>query len=113
VSKKDAKPRLIRWILLQEFDIEIRDKKGSENSIVDHLSRINFYENRKIQDQIPGEQLMAVSANSPWYADIVNFLVCDILPADLSYQQKKSSSMMSRITTGMSLSCTNIVLMAL
>ncbi|GJS96249.1 reverse transcriptase domain-containing protein [Tanacetum coccineum] len=40
-TKKDAKPRLMRWILLlQEFDVIIRDKKGAENLAADHLSRL-------------------------------------------------------------------------
>lgn len=40
-QKKDAKPRLIRRVLLlQKFDLEIRDKKGSKNVVVDHLFRL-------------------------------------------------------------------------
>jgi hypothetical protein len=42
LAKKEAKPRLIRWILLhQDFDVEIRDKKGMDNVVADHLSRMN------------------------------------------------------------------------
>ena len=45
MTKKDAKPRLIRWVLLlQEFDMGIKDKKGFENMVADHLSRLEILE---------------------------------------------------------------------
>jgi hypothetical protein len=42
-----------------------------------------------INDEMLGEQLMEVSNKSAWYADIVNYLVCGIVPKDFSYAQKK------------------------
>jgi hypothetical protein len=62
LSKKDAKPRLIRWILLlQEFDVEIRDKKGSENVVVDHLSRMNREDDKEpIEDKMTDDHLYRI-----------------------------------------------------
>ncbi|CAN6566576.1 unnamed protein product [Malus baccata var. baccata] len=73
LTKKEAKPRLIRWmLLLQEFDIEIRDKKGSENVVADHLSRmVHNEEDLPILETFPDEQLMSikVEAKATWTND--------------------------------------------
>ncbi|CAM8981710.1 unnamed protein product [Rhodiola kirilowii] len=96
MTKKDAKPRLIRWILLlQEFDIEIKDKKGVENVVADHLSRIQLdpaeiSDDAPVRDSYTGEDLMNIEKNSaPWYADFVNYLACGILSGDVDYNRKK------------------------
>ncbi|GKU88873.1 hypothetical protein SLEP1_g3087 [Rubroshorea leprosula] len=93
LSKKDAKARLIRWILLlQEFDLTIKDKKGVENVVADHLSRLEFndsnIESSPIRDDFPDEHLLAVS-QVPWYAHIVNYLVSSEIPLDWNAQDKR------------------------
>ncbi|KAI5313291.1 hypothetical protein L3X38_042465 [Prunus dulcis] len=94
LTKKDSKPRLIRWILLlQEFDLEIRDKKGCENVVADHLSRIVVEEQGEavlpLNETFPDEQLYVAQVKEPWYADFVNYLACGVLRNDLTYQDKK------------------------
>jgi hypothetical protein len=68
LTKKGAKPCLIRWILLlQKFDPEIRDKKRVENSVADHLSCLQFKESAKppINDYMRDDTLLKVSATDP------------------------------------------------
>ena len=80
-------------LLLQEFDLEIKDKKGCDNVIADHLSRIEQNETKKeeaeLTENFPNEQLFKVSFQIPWYADIANYLACGVVPQEFSYQQKR------------------------
>ncbi|XP_058222978.1 uncharacterized protein LOC131332701 [Rhododendron vialii] len=73
LTKQDAKARLIRWILLlQEFNLTIKDKKGVENVVADHLSRLQFEDptpSLPILDTFHDGQLFVVSS-APWFADI-------------------------------------------
>jgi hypothetical protein len=101
-SKKDAKSHLIRWILLlQEFDIEIQDKKGTENVVVDHLSMLtmDFTEDAtSISETFPDEQLMHIAYNpTPWFADIVNYLVTGHMP--LQWGQQDKLKFLSKVKT--------------
>jgi hypothetical protein len=101
-SKKDAKSCLIRWILLlQEFDIEIRDKKGSENVVADHLSRLTMdysEDATPISKTFPNEQLMHIAHNpAPWYADIMNYLVTHQMP--LHWGQQDKIKFLSKVKT--------------
>ncbi|GJT25984.1 reverse transcriptase domain-containing protein [Tanacetum coccineum] len=92
-KKQDAKPRLIRWILLlQEFEIEIKDRKSTENVAADHLSRLENNEtsdDSEVDDNFPGETLMEINTkDEPWFADFANYLVGNIIPKGMTYQQK-------------------------
>nr|CAE01871.2 OSJNBb0028M18.4 [Oryza sativa Japonica Group] len=93
LTKKDAKPRLLRWILLlQEFDLEIKDKKGVENSVADHLSGLQNtdMQEQPINDFLRDDMLMTVRDSNPWYANIVNYMV-EAMPcsaADARYAKK-------------------------
>ncbi|KAK1680447.1 hypothetical protein QYE76_041295 [Lolium multiflorum] len=72
MTKKDAKPRLIRWVLLlQEFDLHIIDRKGADNPVADNLSRLEniAYDPVPVNDSFPNEQLAVIkvsSRESPW-----------------------------------------------
>ncbi|GJY40872.1 reverse transcriptase domain-containing protein [Tanacetum coccineum] len=97
-NKKDAKPRLLRWVLLlQEFDIIIRDKKGAENLAADHLSRLenphqSVLDKKEINETFPLETLSMVSfrgdSSTPWFADFANYHAGNFVVKGISSQQK-------------------------
>ncbi|GJS26361.1 reverse transcriptase domain-containing protein [Tanacetum coccineum] len=99
LAKQDAKPRLLRWILLlQEFDVVIRDKKGAENLAADHLSRLenphqSELEKKEITKTFPLKTLGMVTFrgddNAPWFADFANYHAGNFVIKGMSSQQKR------------------------
>ena len=78
--KKDAKPWLIIWILLlQEFNLEIKDKIGVENSVLDHLSRMTITNTQEppINDFLWNDMLLKITTSHPWDANIINFMILE------------------------------------
>ena len=92
LTKQNAKARLIRWVLLlQEFNLQIKDKKGVENMVADHLSRLTIAHDTHsppINDEFSEESLMQVE-KAPWYAHIANFLATGEIPAEWKEQDMK------------------------
>ena len=90
MNKSVTNSRVTRWLLLlQEFDITIVDRPGKENVVADFLSRLKTDENIPVDDSFLDEYLFVVSAHSPWYADIANYLVAGKLPSHLSHREKR------------------------
>ncbi|GJX14462.1 putative nucleotidyltransferase, ribonuclease H [Tanacetum coccineum] len=95
----DAKPRLIRWLLLlQGFDIKIKDKRGAENLVADHLLRLEnpdlgTFMEEEIADEFPDKHLMVLKTelnnDEPWYADYVNYLVGRIVPPNWTPEKRR------------------------
>ena len=99
MNKANAKPRLIRWVaLLQEFDVEIKEKRAVKNLAVDHLSRLESIAqgestNQEINDFFLEEHLYDIQdvafLHIQWFSNFANYLLGKVLPQDLTFQQKK------------------------
>nr|GEW92203.1 reverse transcriptase domain-containing protein [Tanacetum cinerariifolium] len=96
-AKKDAKTRLLRWILLlQEFNFTVIDTKGAENYTADHLSRLeNPYENvfdpKEINEFFPLETISKLAHHDQstfWFADFTNYHAGKFIIKGMSTQQK-------------------------
>ena len=107
-------------LLLQEFDFEIKDRKGTKNQAVDHLSRLedeamrDLGEKAEIYDSFLDEHVLAASYDLiPWFIDFANYLASDIAPSYLSFYKRKNFMHDVKSTFGMRLICTRVLLMGL
>ncbi|RXY50480.1 hypothetical protein DD573_29560 [Klebsiella pneumoniae] len=112
LKKVESKPRLIKWMLwLQEFDLEICDRSGAQNLMADHLSRIErVSEDSPIPDDFPDDHLYILysiydSFPTPWFANIVNYLVASVFPPLASKAQNDKLRAMLSIIFGMTPIC--------
>ncbi|CAN6579370.1 unnamed protein product [Malus baccata var. baccata] len=85
LTKKEAKPKLIRWmLLLQEFNIEIRDKNGSENVMADHLNLLVHEEDSlPILETFPDEQLLSLEVEAKATRTNDSRVVADFIKANI------------------------------
>jgi hypothetical protein len=84
LTKKDAKPHLIRWILLlQEFDLEIIDKKGCREFCGRPFvtSSVRGICRAAINDYMRDDTQLKVSTTDPWFANIINYIVPGYIPS--------------------------------
>ncbi|XP_074301597.1 uncharacterized protein LOC141632999 [Silene latifolia] len=94
--KKDAKPRLLRWVIfLEEFNPEIKDKAGAENVVAFHLSRL-MVDNHGIIDKsglidegLREDALMEVSVKVPRFADLANYVLSGFIPDEIETWERR------------------------
>jgi hypothetical protein len=89
MNKKDAKTRLIRWVLLlQEFNLHIVHRKDEDNLVGVHLSRMetNPVDSIPIDDSFRNEKFAIVKGKSPWLADYTNFITAKFMPPQFTLQ---------------------------
>ncbi|XP_075092337.1 uncharacterized protein LOC142172583 [Nicotiana tabacum] len=91
------KDKIMHPIYYAKFDLEIRDQKGTENQVADHLSRLKGVEKKveieEILETFPDEQLLATSLEeAPWYADIANYLASGSMAPSKKHRTTGDSS---------------------
>lgn len=97
MKTKDAMTILTRWVLLvEEFDLEVKDLKGTGNQVVDHFSHLEeeamlkLGDELEINDTFSNDHVLATSQELiTWFVDFANYLTSDPILEDMSFQQYK------------------------